>query len=218
MTDMHTQASDNRKRRKVIGSAVFGALAGFGVSFALLSAIDAGSLGEIDTSRALAAMVGAIHLLCGALVGAGLLNPRLGAKFLNVEDADELREQQQILFYSVLGIAAFGLALLLLAFAAPAGPIPEPVAAGAVAALMVVATIASWLQFKAMDELHTSLAIETASTAFYIVFCLGGGWSVAAHLGFAPGLAALDWLTLLGGSTLVAAFWATGRRGMLAVK
>lgn len=212
---MEPKAMDNRKRNKMIVSTLAGALAGFAVSFALLRLIGTGALGDIDTSRALAAMMGAIYLLCGAFVGAGLLNPRLGAKFLNVEDADELREQKMVLRHSVFGISAFGLVMLLLAFAAPAGRIPAAVVLGLCALLIAVATFTSLRQIKVMDELNASVARETAATGFYVVFALGGGWATLAHLGFARSLQPLDWMTLFAASMLVSAFWVTGRRGLL---
>ena len=111
---------DKRKLRKLLISAGIGAVAGFVVAFSLFQIFDSGALGEIDTSRSSAALMGALFILCGGFVGLGLLNPQMGAKFLNVEDADELREQKTLFGYSVVGFLAFGAALIVLALAAPA--------------------------------------------------------------------------------------------------
>lgn len=212
---MEASAMDNRKRNKMIVSAALGAVAGFAVSFGLMRAIGGGYLGEIDTSRSLAAMMGAIYLLCAGFVGAGLLNPKLGARFLNVEDAEEIGEQSAMLRNSCFSVAAFGLSLVLLAIAAPLGPVPGPIVGGLIAVLMGLAVVASLRTFRQMDELNASLSNDTAVGAFYVLFFGAGGWSVAAHLGLVRALAPLDWLTLFGGSMLVAAFWAAGRRGLL---
>ncbi len=204
------------KQKKLITSLAVGALGGFVVAFGLTKTIQTGALGDLDLSRSIAAMVGAVYVLCGGFVGFGVLNPKLGAKFLNVEDAEELEEQYAMLRNSSLGIIAYGLSLILLAIAAPIGPVPEVVVGGGILVLMVVATLTSLSTLKAMDELNASLTRDTSVYSFYLVLCLGGGWSILAHLGFVPPLAPLDWLTLFAAVMLAAAFWASGRRGLLA--
>ena len=205
----------NAKLKKLVVSVVIGAIAGFAVSFALMRTIQLGWFGDLNTSRSIAALAGVMYLLCGAFVGVGLLNPKMGAKFLNVEDAEELQEQSVMLRNSVFGIAAMGLSLILLAFAAPAGPVSATVAAVSVVVLMGLSVLTSRRQLRAMDELSTSVSRETAAMAFYLTITVGGGWSGAAHLGFVPGPAPLDWLTMFAALMLVAAFWVCGRRGLL---
>lgn len=212
---METDKMQDQKLKKLVVSLAIGAVGGFIVSFALMRTIQTGLLGELDLSRSLAAMAGALYLLCGAFVGAGLLNPKIGAKFLNVEDAVDLQEQAPVLRDSVFGIAAFGLSLVLLAFAAPIGPVPEGVVAASIVILMGVTTFTSLRQIKAMDELSASVSRETAASAFYLMLGLGGGWSILAHLGYLAAPAPLDWLTLFAATLLAAAFWASGQRGLL---
>ena len=79
-------------------------------------------------------------------------------------------------------------------------------------ALAGLLTIAQWRQ---MDELMRGMSQECGNLSFYLVMLLGGGWAMLAHLGLATAPAPLDWLTMFLGLTLVAAFIAVGRRGML---
>lgn len=212
---MELQAMDNQKLRKLLISIAIGAVAGFIVSFALMRTIQTGLLGDLGASRSIAALLGAMYVLCGVFVGLGVLSPKLGARFLNVEDADELREQSRMLRNSTFGIIAFGLSMLLLAFAAPAGPLPPGLIGGSIAVLMSVATLTSLHTLKFMDELNASVSRETSVASFYLMFFVGGGWSVLAHLGFVPALAPLDWLTMFAAAMLFAAFWVSAKRGLL---
>lgn len=206
---------ERQKLKKLLVSLAVGAVAGFIVSFALMRTIQSGVLGDLGTSRSIAALLGSMYTLCGCFVGLGVLSPRIGARFLNVEDAEELREQSKILRNSTFGIVAFGLSLILLAFAAPAGPLSPTLVGGSIALLMAIATLTSLQTLKSMDELNASVSRETSVTSFYLMFFCGGGWSVLAHLGFATQLAPLDWLTLFAAAMLAAAFWVSGRRGLL---
>lgn len=201
MTNMGVNPMDGGKRKKLIASTAFGGVSGFVVSFALMRAIGDGYLGDLDASRTIAALVGAIYLLCGGFVAIGLLNPVWGAKFLNVEDADELQEQAAVLRYSVVGVCALGASLLLLALAAPAGPLAAEVVGLLIAGLMAAMVYTSIRQFKA--------------TGFYLLFAIGGGWAALAHLGFVASPSPLDWITLFAAVMLGSAFWTTGRRGLL---
>ena len=160
-------------------------------------------------------MVGALYLVCSGGVGLGLVSPKMGAKYLNVEDAEELEEQRTMLRNSILGIAAFGAALIVLAFAAPVGPIPAQLAVGVIALLMVASTVVSRRMLKSMDELNASLSRETAEAAFYAMLIIGGGWAALAHLEFLTAPAAIDWLSMFAMSMFAGAFWAAGRRGLL---
>lgn len=212
---MKVDAMDSSKMRKLLISTGIGGVAGFLVAFTLIRTVDSGLLGAIDTSRSIAALVASLYLLCGAFVGIGLLNPRLGEKFLNVEDADELREQMTMLRYSVFTIISIGVCLFMLALAAPAGPVPVEIAVAVIAALMIACIFTSRRQMAVVDELIKSVSRESTSTAFYTLFVVGGGWAMLAHLGYVAGPAALDWVTMFAVVMLFGAFWACGRRGLL---
>lgn len=177
---------------------------------------EVGAFGEAGGSEMAALGVGTVFLVTGAIIAAGLVNPAFGARYLNVEDAGDLREQRPVLWRSAAGMAAWGLGLILLAAAGPSGSISPTVALAGVGALLAIGvalTIAAW---RRMDELMRGLSTEAGNISYYLVALIGGGWAVLAHLGFVPAPAPLDWVTMLTGLVLLASFIVTGRRGLLA--
>jgi hypothetical protein len=66
-----------------------------------------------------------------------------------------------------------------------------------------------------LDELWQTLSRESGSWAFHLVFVIGGGWAILAHLGFVRAPSPLDWLTLLTLSVFAASVIAVSRRGLL---
>ena len=141
--------------------------------------------------------------------------PALGTRMLNVEDADELRDQRRMFAYAAVVMATWGAALIVLAVAGPGGIMPPSMAlaiALALIAMSVVLTISTW---RHMDELMRGMSRECGNLSFYLLFLVGGTWAMLAHLGFAVGPAPLDWLTLFTALTLLASFVAVGMRGML---
>ncbi|MGB3378612.1 MAG: hypothetical protein WBA55_07565 [Allopontixanthobacter sediminis] len=203
------------KWRKLITSVLIGGVAGFLAASGFMQLVDSEALGRLNASREIAGLVGILYLMTGAFVGIGAINPGVGARFLNVEDADELREQRKVLGLSALGMIAFGAVLVILALAAPIGPIPPGFALAGVIALMVFSSITGARQTRLTDELMKAVSRESTSLAFYLLFLFGGGWAALAHLGYAAGPAMLDWITMFAALMLISAFWVCGRRGML---
>lgn len=202
-------------RKHAVGLAL-GMLSGFAGALAMDRLVDSGALGEFDGSRFAAAIVGLIFFLTAIAVAVGLLNPRIGAQYLNVENAEELRDQRRMLAFSAVSMVAWGLMLFVLAVSG-AGGIVSPTTALATVVVLLAAAIALGLaQWRLMDELLRSVSSEGGNLAFYLTMLFGGGWAVLAHLGFAQGPAPLDWMTLFSGMALVATFVAAGRRGLLA--
>lgn len=175
-----------------------------------------GAFGEAGASEAAALAVGAVFLIIGVFIAAGLANPTFGARYLNVEDASDLREQRPLLWRSAGGMVSWGLALILLAAAGPSGPISPTTALSGTGALLVIGlafTIAAW---RVMDELMRRLSTEAGNISYYLIALAGGGWATLAHLGFVAAPAPLDWLTMLTGLVLAASFIVTARRGLMA--
>jgi hypothetical protein len=178
--------------------------------------LDAGGFGEVGGSEAAALAVGAVFLFIGVMMAVGLASPAFGARYLNVEDAGDLREQRPVLWPSAGAMAAWGLMLVLLAVGGPAGSLSPSAAlagAGALLAISVVLTLVAW---RVMDELMRGLSTEAGNMSYYLVALVGGGWAMLAHLGFVTAPAPLDWLTILTGLALPASFIVAGRRGLLA--
>ena len=192
-----------------------GALAGFVAAFSFLSLTDLAAGSGLGQSREIGGLVGLLYAVTGIAVLLGSLNPAVGAKFLNVEDADELREQRRMLGYSSVALILLGGAMLLLALGGEGAPVSAPVAAIGAIVMVATAVVLSILMNRHTDELQRALSKDATATAFYLMLVIGGGWAIFAHLGMTAGPAPLDWLTMFAATLLVAAFWQTARRGMM---
>ncbi|MEQ5787307.1 hypothetical protein J3454_05320 [Erythrobacter sp. NFXS35] len=204
--------------RKVVIPASVGAVAGFAAVFAMMRFIDSDMVGGLDTSAMIAAAVGVLYCVIASGMLVGTTNPRLGAQFLNVEDADELREQQRMLVTSSGAMALWGTALVTLALAAPDGPVPQGAALIVGAGGLLLGTALSYLTYRFCDELMLAVNLEAGAITFGLVMLVVGMWAVLAHLGFATAPQPLDLLTAFYVLVLLASFIAVGRRGMLTVR
>lgn len=201
--------------RAVGGLAIANAVA-IGAFLLVVSSFEAADFREAGGSALAAFAVGAVFLVIGLMIAAGLASPGLGASYLNVQDADDLREQRPVLWRSSVAMAAWGLMLVVLAASHASGPLSPPATLAAAAALLATVawlTLAAW---RRMDELMRRLSTEGGNLSYYLVALAGGGWAMLAHLGFVPAPAPLDWLTMLTGLALPASFIVAGRRGLLA--
>ena len=214
-----TMKSGSSKLGKTLLAAGTGALTGFIATYFLLGMTDdGGALSGLGTSREIALLVALVYGLTAAAVLFGLASPKVGAKFLNVEDAEELREQRAMLGWSGAGMLCWTGVLVVLALGGEGFPIP-PVAAIVIAGLLVaVSVVTTMIQWRHTDELMRDLSRESAAMAFYLLMLLGGGWAALGHLGLATGPAFLDWWTMAAAVILVAVYWKSARRGMLEMR
>ncbi len=192
-----------------------GAVAGFCVTIAALRLIDSDAVGGLGKSATIAVLIGTLYALIGLAIVAGAASPKVGARFLNVEDAEELREQKRVLILSGAAMALWGIGLIVLALASPEGPVPQ-VAALAVGTAGLA--IGGWLcvaVHRASDELMRMVNLEAGSLSYGLVMLVGGGWAMLAHLGYVAAPTPLDWLSLFYALVLAASFIVVGRRGML---
>lgn len=213
---MQAVADDrSRKLRKFGLSALVGGLAGFAGAVGVLEMEDAGVLGELSGSQVAALLVALIYMLMGVFAGIGTVSPRLGAQFLNVEDAEELAEERAMLVPSAISCILLSLALVALALAGVRAML-SPTAALAIVGVAIIA--ATWPSLRSMhsaDELMRDVMREGASASFYLGFAVIGGWAMLAHLGFVAAPAMLDVISLIYALTLIGCFWVIGRRGMM---
>lgn len=218
---MMTQAKEKSEipfMRKLVIPMIAGGLTGFISSFAITYNMD-GWFGETASiSRQIAAVVGGLYLVIAIGVGVGAASPSLGEKYLNTEDAEEIMEMRNVLLNSGAAMALWGAALILLAFAAPDGPVPSMIALVGSAAMFTIGGWLGWRSHKASDELFVAVNMEATVWAYAATVLIGGGCMVGAHLELMPTLAPLDWLTLIYVVGLAASFVSTGRRGMLKIK
>jgi uncharacterized membrane protein (DUF485 family) len=200
---------------KVVVSALVGAVVGY-VGFAgFMQLYPTGALGDVGGSELAAAGTSVVYLLMGVMLGIGLLLPRAGAAYLNFEDEDELRDQRRVMALSILAIIPMGAGLLVLALAGPGGIVDPSLALGIALAAFVIASVLSMLAWREMDELMREMSRECGNLTYYLLALLGGGWAMLGHLGFLPSPTPIDWLTMLVGFPLLAAFVAAGRRGLM---
>ena len=169
----------------------------------------------LTPSRMIASVVGGLYLMLAIGVGVGAASPALGEKYLNTEDADEIRDQRSSLINSGLAMATWGAALIALASAAPLGPLATELALGFSVVAMAIGSWCAWQSFKASDELMAAVNLEASAITLAMVFLALGGWEIAGHLEIASGPQPLDTLTVFYVLSLLATFIAVGRRGML---
>ncbi len=201
--------------KKLLIPMLIGGVAGYAASMGALQFIDSPAVGGLSKSATIAALVGVLYAVIGLGVALGTASPQMGARFLNVEDADELREQKKVLTLSGAAMVLWGAALMALAFAAPDGPLSQAAALTLALGGLVIGTVISIPAYRMSDELMLAVNLEAGAISYAIVLVIAGGWAIFAHLGFAAALAPLDLLTLFYVVVLVASFIAVGRRGML---
>jgi len=217
MTDNQT-SSTPRWVRKLLIPALIGGVAGFAASAGMMEFIDSSAVGGLGVSATVAALVGMFYVVIGFGIAFGSASPQVGAKFLNVEDADELREQKKVLGLSGVAMLMWGAALVALALAAPDGPVPQGVALAVGLTGLVIGTVLSIQVYRASDELMLAVNLEGGALSYGLVFVVVGGWAMLAHLGYTAAPAPLDLLSLFYVLVLVASFAAVGRRGMLTIR
>jgi hypothetical protein len=202
--------------RKLLVPVLIGGVVGFAASTTALQFIDSSAIGVLGKSSTIAALVGVFYIVIGLGVGLGTASPKVGARFLNVEDADELREQRKLLSYSGAAMVLWGVALVGLALAAPDGPVPQSAALALGAGGLVFGALLSFPVYRLSDELMRAVNLEAGAISYWLVVLVAGGWAMLAHLGYVTLFAPLDLLTLFYVLVLVASIIAVGRRGMLA--
>ena len=200
---------------QLTGGLIAGGAVGYGVGHFAGDIAQARGLESLPLSVEIAGLVAVIYILIAAIVLVGASSPALGAKILNVEDADEVREMQSQFVDAGVAMVLWGCALLALACAAPVGPL----AASAALAIGAIGLLAGlWFairSYRAADELMLATNLEAGALTYGLVFVVVGGWAMAAHLGYAPAPAPLDLLTAFYVLVLAATFITAGRRGML---
>lgn len=201
--------------RRLAVPVIVGAVSGFAATLLFLNLVDGEGARSLGRSREIAGVVGVLYLLIAIGVGVGIASPRVGARFLNVEDADELREQRRMLGYSCVAMAALSGALFVLVLAEPLGPIGGDIAAAGAIGFLLLANVLGLIQARHTDELQRAMSRDSVASAFYLLFVVGGGWALLAHCGLVGTPAPLDWLTMFAVFLLLGCFWQVARRGLL---
>ncbi len=192
-----------------------GGVSGFLASLAFLRLSDLGPGPSLGVSREIGGLVGVLYVLIGLIVLFGVLRPDAGARLLNVEDAEELREQRRQLTYSAFASMAFGSALALLATSGAGLWIGASTGTLLAAVLVATACALSVAMTRHADELQRTLSKDATGSAFNLLFFVGGGWALLAHSRLLAAPEPIDWLTMFAAALLLGALWQVARRGML---
>ena len=209
-----------RKRRKLIWIAVLAAIGGF-LGYGLgywLGRSAPGSLESLGFSPIVAIAIAAMYVVTALLVLVGLISPNMGANFLNVEDADEIREMRRLLTASGIALLGFGTVLAVAALAGPLEMIPSGAALTIALFGIGVAVVFTVRTASMSDELSRAVSKDAGELSYYLVFVVVGGWALLAALGYVQAPGPLDIMSMIWGLVLVASFWVCGRRGLLAMR
>ena len=163
-----------------------------------------------------AVVSGLSYFLMGLLVGFGAVAPSTGARILNVEDADEIREERRKLVPSAIACMLIGVFLLTLALA-PGLAIPAaPEAALVICAACVVGAVLIALGTRGhRDELVRQVSLEASASTLHVGLVFLAVWGALAHLGYAGWI---DPLGLIAGASLVylvAVFAISSQKGLM---
>lgn len=170
----------------------------------------------VDTSNGgtmIAVVAGLCYALMGFFVGFGAIAPAAGARFLNVEDPDELREERGNISSGAIVCVLVGVFLLALASSGP-GFGRELALTVAVLSLFAMLAVAYWSRGRT-DELTQKVSTESAALAMQIGLVVLAVWSALAHLGYVWWIEPLALIASASLLQLATAFWVAGRKGML---
>lgn len=172
-----------------------------------------GGAGAMGASEQIAAITGSVLVAIALLGTFALALSRTGADVVDDEEvAEDLRERSLMYLCSLMWMVAYGLLLIGLSLAGPGGVLPlETALAGALllVAIMCGFAFATW---RLSDELMRTLSYETGNMAFYLVWAVGGGWGILAHVGLMRPPAPLDLVTMSAVLLFAASFIVLGRR------
>lgn len=193
----------------------FGVVVGAGSALMLFSVAGDISRAFRDPGFMLAVIAGLCYCLMGTIVGAGLLAPKAGARFLNVDNAEEIKDERAKLWPSAVSCILVGLFFLALAFARTSLPVGHTALPATLAVCAVTVTALTIATRHRWDELTRRMSIEASALTLHLAFVLFGGWAVVAHLGFVGWMSPLAFLAGLALLMLVAIFWVGARKGLM---
>ena len=200
--------ASKQKIRTMIWRMVAGGVVGAAATVAFLFAVEP----RIDLnspSSALAIIAGLSYALIGLSVGFGLIAPNAGARFLNVEDPDELREEGPKLRIGAVCCFLIGAFLLLLALG---GGSAMTMTAGACLVGLIVLTL---LASRRNDELTRQISLEASAATLHIALVGIGAWALLNQLGLTGAIDSLGLIAALAFLELVAIFVVSARRGLM---
>jgi hypothetical protein len=168
-----------------------------------------------DPVAMLTAGTGLVYALMGLAVGFGILAPRTGARFLNVEDADELRDERPKLQVGAATCVLIGIFFLVLALSA-SGQALNAFAVLLIGAACLVGTVILTMIGRARtDELTRQINFEASSFTLNTAFVVLAAWAALAQLGYVEWVSPLVLISSLAMLQLVSIMATSAAKGLL---
>lgn len=211
---MNTAVQRNKLRTqlwRMLAGAVVGAVS----TLLFLEFVAEGHMDLHDPAIMLATVAGLVYALMGLSVGFGILAPGAGARFLNVEDADELREEGPKLKIAAAACIVMGAFLLLLALTATGTLMSREAALAALLGCLAIAAVLAVVSRKRTDEMTRQIGLEASAFTLQVALLGLAGWAVLTQLGYVGWISPLGLVSGLALVQLAAIFVISARRGLL---
>ena len=204
--------------KRLTGQMLAGAVTGAAVTAGVLYLLDGRGLDPLDAGQMLAIIAGIVYGLVGIIVGIGALYPDKAWKLLNVQDAQELRDERRRLGPSAIALVLIGTFFLSLASARGSGTDGlignQAAIVIALASLLGIVALSLWANDR-NDEFTRLISIEASAMTLQVALVLLGGWAALAHLGFVDWIGPLALIAAFAMLQLVIIFAICGKRGLL---
>lgn len=211
MKTMPTNMTAN-KTGKLLFKLAVGAALGFFAGFGFESLVD---IERLASDQVMVSFVGLSYSVMGLIVGFGVIAPKWGARILNVQDTDDIRDQRRILAGSAFCAFILGAALTALAMAGPGGILSPLASFGGLVAALAIQIVISIRDWKLYDEMYRALTRDAGNLSFLVIGGVLMIWSSAAWVGLVAGPTPLGLIALVSGGFLVAMFVVAARRGLM---
>lgn len=158
-------------------------------------------------------LVGSAYLVVGLFVFVMSIDPRVGAKVLFLQDADEVLDLRAVLLSSgiVYALIGVGQVALVLADAEVVSPL---IGATTMLFSFVLAACVIVYLWSLYDEFWKQVTLEASQITLLILVLLVTGWSITARFGWGPAVDPLGLIALLTGVALAGGMIAVLRRGI----
>ena len=207
-------AVQNKKLRTGIARMFAGALVGGIATFLFLEFVGERFMDLDDGPVMLTVMAGLIYALIGLSVAFGVIAPRAGARFLNVEDAEELREEGPKLKIGAAASVLMGAFLLVLGLSSSGSLGREP-ALILLTLCLAGAIVLTLIGRNRTDELTRQISFEASALTLQLALLATAAWAALAQLDYVEWISPLGLLSGLALLQLLAVFVVSARKGLL---
>ena len=211
MTQTSAKGATRQFFTKMLAGAVFGAAsAALFLYFVGEDRLEGASAGSM-----IAIIAGLSYFLMGLAVGFGVIAPGTGARFLNVEDADELREERAKLTPSAIACALIGIFFLVLALAPGGADADGRNIALVIAFACIAGVVLITIRMRNNDELIRQIGLESSTWTLNAGLVILAIWATLAHLGYAGWVEPLGLIAGASMLHLCAIFWISAKKGLM---